>query len=134
MSDTPSDRATSLSRSQLVDAGMAFTLLALIALWLLPDRRWLLGLAAMLLLVTMTVPAVLSPVARAWYALSHALGAVMSRVLLSVVFVVVVVPIGWAVQRLGSDPMGRRSFRRREGSLFVERRRTYTASDLTNPY
>lgn len=70
-----------------------------------------LGVAGAALLVLGEVaPKVLDPVERAWMCLAHLLGGVMTRVLLTVVFVVVVIPqgllmrlFGWRAFELGRE-------------------------------
>lgn len=60
-------------------------------------------------------PASLAPLARGWGRVGHALGWVNSRVLLTVLFVVVLCPFGAIGRMFGSDPLGRR---RHAGSLW----------------
>ena len=56
----------------------------------------------------MAVPVALRPVRTVWMAVAFALGFVMTRVLLTVVFALTVVPIGLALRVLGKDPLHRR--------------------------
>lgn len=63
-------------------------------------------------------PALLRPVYRVWMLLAVAMGFVMTRVLLTMVFFTVATPIGLVRRALGHDPMRRR---RPTGSLWVER-------------
>jgi hypothetical protein len=61
-----------------------------------------------LLLAAALQPAWLRPLARGWGRAGHALGWVNSRVLLTLLFVVVLCPVGAIARLLGSDPLGRR--------------------------
>jgi len=61
-------------------------------------------------------PGVLTPLAAAWGRLGHALGWFNSRVLLTLMFVLVITPIGWVSRLFGSDPLDRR---RRPDSRWV---------------
>ena len=89
----------------LVMAG-AFTGLFLVR-WVLSGAFawWLLGVAGAFLLAGLLMPAVLAPVDAGWMKLAGWLGAVNSRVLLTVVFGLVITPMG-LLRRL----FGRRSF------------------------
>jgi hypothetical protein len=60
----------------------------------------------LLVLPALVAPRVLGPVERAWMAMAAVLGAVNTRILLTLVYVVVVTPIGW-LRRLGGDPLSR---------------------------
>lgn len=53
-------------------------------------------------------PAILRPVYVIWSALGRALGWLNSRIILTVVFYAVVVPMGLVMRAFGADPMARR--------------------------
>ena len=112
---------------------MAMVLLALL-LFASSRRQGLFYLAIVLQLVTMTVPSVYRPVAVLWLGIGDLLGAVVSKVLMSVVFLIVVTPIAFVRRLMGSDPMKLRLFKAGSGSVMVERNRQITASDLVKPY
>jgi len=71
--------------------------------------RWLAGSGAGLALVGLVAPAVLRPLYLAWMGLALVLGHVMTRVILTVVFFLVVTPIGWLMRAFGKDPLARSS-------------------------
>ena len=122
-----------MTRDESRDTGMAMVLLVLL-LWL--AFRWdgLVRSAIVLLVLTMTVPRVFAPVAVVWLTLSHAIGAVMSKVLLSLVFAAVITPIGAVRRLLGKDTLQLRRFKAGHDSVMVRRNHVYTARDLETPY
>ncbi len=61
------------------------------------------GLGASLMLLGLAVPGWLRPVYRVWMGLAVVLGFVMTRVLLTLVFVLLVVPIGLGLRLAGKD-------------------------------
>ena len=61
----------------------------------------------LLVLPALVFPRMLGPVERAWMGLAAVLGAVNTRILLTLVYVLVVTPIAW-VRRLGGDPLDRK--------------------------
>ena len=63
----------------------------LLIVFLTTKRTGLVGAALVLHVVTMTAP---RPVAGLWLGFSHFLGTVVSKILLSAVFLLVVVPVG----------------------------------------
>ena len=115
------------------DTGMAMTLLLLL-LTVTFDRSGLVVPAIVVLILSMTVPGVFRPVAVVWFGLAHVLGAVMSRVLLSMVFVLLVVPVGLFQRMTGRDRLQRREFRAGSDSVFAVRDHLYGPRDLEKPY
>ena len=115
------------------DTGMAIALLFLIAYGATRRNGYVLA-AAIALVLTMTAPVVLTPLAKVWFGASHLLGAVMSRVMMTVVFFVVVTPVGVVRRLLGRDALRLREFGRGRGSVLTERDHHVTGSDLVHPY
>ncbi len=66
------------------------------------------GIGLALIGLGLAAPRLLRPVYCAWMALAFAMGFVMTRVLLTAVFFLLVTPIGWAMRLSGRDPMRRR--------------------------
>lgn len=80
-------------------------------------RAELIGVTAALLIVLALVrPASLARPAQLWSLVGHALGWFNSRVLLTMIFVLVIWPIGFVSRVFGSDPLERR---RRNGSMWT---------------
>jgi len=122
-----------ITKEQSKDTGMAMVLLLL--LLSLGLKRHGLVLAAMAaLLVNMTWPTFYRPVAVVWLGLSTMIGTVMSRVLLTIVFFVVVTPIGVARRLFGGDALRLRAFRASEESVMLDRNHTFTGGDIQKPY
>jgi hypothetical protein len=92
-------------------------------------------LAAIILqVVNMAVPQVFKPVAVVWLGFSELLGAVMSRILLSIVFFAVVTPIAVFRRLVGKDSLKLRAFKAGKDSVMVERNHTFIGRDLERPY
>ncbi len=66
------------------------------------------GLGAALIVLGLTVPLILKPVYRVWMALAVVLGFVMTRVILTLVYYLVMTPIGLIMRLLGKDPLHRK--------------------------
>ena len=121
------------TKNQARDTGMALALLACI-LWLILGEKWLVIAAVIVLIIDMTVPAIFKPFAIVWFGLSVILGAVMSRVILSVVFFVVITPIGLVRRLFGFDSLMIRQWNKSYGSAFIDRNYTFTVADIKAPY
>lgn len=132
--DTTASPWLASSKEQARDTGMAFVLVCLLTALLTPYVREALLAALVLQVLCMTVPQVFKPLARLWFGLSHLLGTVMSKVLLSAVFFIVVTPIGLFRRLTGHDPMKHKDFKRGSSSVFRVRDKTFDAADVAKPY
>ena len=87
--------------------------IAAIVLW---RRDWTPGTAVFvlsaigggLLLLGATFPVLLKPIYSVWMALAVILGFIMTRVILTIVFYLVVTPIGLVMRATGRDPLSRK--------------------------
>jgi len=122
-----------ITKDQSRDTGMAMALLALL-LGFLTDARWFFPLATVLLVVTMAVPSVYRPIAFVWLGLSHFLGTIVSRILLTAVFFVVVLPVGLLRRAMGMDSLQLKKFGRGKESVMRVRDHVYAPSDIDKPY
>lgn len=66
------------------------------------------GIGGMLVLLGATIPLALKPIYTAWMALAVVLGYIMTRVILTLVFYLVVTPIGLIMRAVGRDPLSRK--------------------------
>lgn len=97
-------------------------------------RPELLPLAIALLLLTMAVPQLLRPVAAVWLRLSRGMGKVVSTGVLTVVFLLVVTPVGLLRRWAGRDPLRVREWKRGRGSVMTAREEVIRPEDMANPY
>lgn len=92
-------------------------------------------LAAMVLHgLNMTVPQIYRPAAVLWLGLSDVLGTVVAKILLSIVFFLVVTPIGILRRLAGKDSLKLRAFKASRGSVMLERNHIFIGRDLERPY
>ncbi len=68
----------------------------------------LLGIGGVLVVLGTLLPLVLKPIYFAWMSLALVLGAVMTRVILTLFFFVVLTPVGLFFRLIGRDPLHRR--------------------------
>lgn len=124
-----------MEREKIKDAGLALVLILLWAGWVVADLRHpLIPAAAAGILLCMLIPTVFKPFAVFWYGLGHVLGAVVSRVLLTVIFFLVVVPVGLVRRLAGTDSMQLKRWKKGDGSVFVDRDYSYSKEDVAHPY
>lgn len=124
---------TEVSNKECADTAMAMTLICLLAAIYLRSLA-LLPLAVGLLLLGMVWARAYKPLAMLWLGLSLVLGAVMSRLILCLIFFIVVTPLALVMRLFGHDPMRRRGWKKSDASTFVTRDHLFTAEDLENPF
>jgi hypothetical protein len=122
-----------INKNQSRDTGLAMVLLLMIVAATRKKEGYLF-LAVALQVVNMTVPQIYKPVAVIWLGLSDLLGSVVSRILLSIVFFVVVTPIGMFRRLIGRDSLKLRAFKASKESVMVDRNHTFVGRDLEAPF
>jgi len=122
-----------MTKDQSRDTGMAMVLLLLL-IYLKTRRDGLVYAAMILHVVNMIVPRVYAPVAVLWLGLSHVLGTIMSKVLLSILFFGLVTPIGVLRRLFGKDSLKLRAFKVNEESAMSVRNHLFVGHDIERPY
>ena len=118
---------------QAKDTGLAMVLILLIVQYV-KHPGWLIMATMAVLVLVMTWPAVFSPLARFWFGLSHFLGTIVSKIILSIVFFLIVTPIGLIRKAFGADRMKSGLWNKGNDSVLVERNHSYTKADIEKPY
>lgn len=122
-----------ITKDQSRDTGMAMVLLFLLVA-AARKREGYLYIAMALHVVNMVVPNIFRPVAVLWLGLSDAMGTVMSKVLLSIVYFFVVTPVGTVRRLMGKDSLKLRAFKASKESAMLERNHTFVGRDLERPF
>ena len=121
------------TKEQAKDTGLALILILLLFVQI-GKYEFLVLPAIIVLVATMTWPAIFKPLARLWFGLSHILGTVVSKIILTCIFFLIVTPIGLIRKIWGADSMRLRLWGKKNESIFLKRDHTYSAQDLKNPY
>jgi hypothetical protein len=124
---------STVSIHQAKDTGMAMVLICLLVSFF-GHKTQFLGIAILLLLVNMTWPNFYKPVAKVWLGFSLLLGTVMSKILLSIVFMVLVVPVGILRRALGKDSLHLKKWKTDSKSVFKVREAEIKPEDIHSPY
>ncbi len=122
-----------ITKDQSRDTGMAMVLLLLI-LSIRTKREGFLLAAIALQVLNMTVPQIYRPIAIVWLGLSHWLGTVMPKILLSILFFGLVTPIGVLRRLFGKDSLHLHAFKASEESAMAVRNHAFTGRDIETPY
>lgn len=119
--------------SQCKDAGMAFVLLILILEFVFENES-LPILAITILVITMTVPGILRPLAKIWFGLSQHVGTYVSKIILCLLFYGVVMPVGVLRRIFKKDTLKLRQFKKGRKSVMDDRNITYRPEDIIKPF
>jgi len=122
-----------LTRQEMSDSGQALALVCLIALLLSANRLWLWAALAVLVL-NMASPPLFRWFAFLWLNFSHLAGGLVSRVIMTLEFFLLVLPVGLVRRALGKDALALAKWRRGDASVFVVRDHLYTPEDFRDPY
>ena len=122
-----------ISTDQAKDTGMAMVLICLLIV-LIGHKQQFVGIAFILLLVNMIKPILFKPLAKIWLGLSHLMGTVMSKIILSILFFLMVTPIGLLRRCLGKDSLQIKKWKKERTSVFRVRDHLFKADDIKHPF
>ena len=125
--------SSGITRIQERDTCLALAFLLLL-IWFFTRHEGVVYAAIIFLLVGMIWSAAMRPLAFLWFGLSNVLGKIMSSVLLSAVYLIVVLPVAVLRRLMGKDSLRLRQWRSGTGTCFVAREHSYTSEDLKHPY
>lgn len=124
---TPTSKIQAMEFGQV--AAMAATLAGIYY------HNWhLVYLAVGCLLVTILAPRLLSPLAKVWLWFSEILGVVNVHILLSIVFFLIVLPIGLWRRWRGRDSLSLQQFKKSRNSVMVDISKQYQPEDLKHTF
>jgi hypothetical protein len=102
----------------------------LLALSLAFHVSWLAKVAVLVGIISVFFSPAAQAIEWAWLKLALLLGWVNSRILLSLVYFIFLLPLAWVSRLFTKDPLTLR--KRRTATLFVDRNHLYTKKDLEN--
>lgn len=123
----------SVTKKQASDSGMAIVLiLLLIGLFTGNDLYY--KIAIPVLVIDMTYPMFYYYFAILWFGFSQILGTIVSKIILSVVFFVMVLPVGLIRRMMGKDSLQLKKFKKGKSSVMLQRNYRFTSKDIINPF
>ena len=87
-----------ITKNKSIDTGMALVLICLLLANVFFNIHVLNLWAIGILIVVMSIPSILKPFAFIWFNFSHFLGNIVSKILLSSIFFIIVVPMGLIIK------------------------------------
>ncbi len=123
----------SISKKEASDTGMAMTLICLLLGYFTQNVIYY-KIAIPVLVINMAFPMFYYPFAMVWLGLTNLLGMVVSKVLLSVVYILFLMPMGLIRRAMGKDSLNLTGFKKSKDSVMITRDIEFTANDIKNPY
>lgn len=125
---------TSFIKKEHVNSGLALLLLTLIiGVWL--DHQQLAILIAIAeVLILLIAPVILYPFTFIWLNISDLLGRIMSKIILTAIFIVFVCPVAIARRAMGKDSLMLKKFKSSDSSVFTDRNPDQTKTNFTVQY
>lgn len=122
-----------ITKDQAKDTGMAMVFILILVGYFKEDFRCI-SAAGVFLLLNMISPNMYKPVAKIWLGLSNLLGTIMSKVVLTLIFLSVVTPVGMIRNILNADPMQLKKWKNGTSSVFINRDHVFEAKDIERTY
>ena len=112
---------------------MVLCLAGLLAGHMTDDIR-IIGVAVGILVVGLLFPTWLLPLATLWFAIGRGLSVVFSIIILTLLFYLLITPVGLFRRMLGYDMLRVKQWKKSTTSVFIKRDHTFRSSDIEKPY
>lgn len=122
-----------ISTKQASDTGMALVLLLLL-IGLFTHNNLYYKIAIPVLVINMTYPLFYYPVAFIWLGFSQFLGTIVSKIILTIIYLILVIPVGVFRRLVGKDSLQIFQFKKGNKSVMRIRNYTFVSKDIENPY
>ena len=91
-------------------------------------------IAIVILILSLIIPILFFPFAKLWFGFAFLLGLVTTKLLLSIIFFLVVIPIGFLRKQLKPDTLYLNQFKKDTSSLMMTRDHKFVPEDLKNQF
>jgi len=122
-----------ISKSQSKDTGMAMVLIVLIAGYL-TQKKYFFALSIPILILNMIWPPFFRPLAIFWFGVSHILGTIMSKIILTLLYFLLVTPVGCIRRIFRIDSLQLKKWKKDDSSVFQIRQHKIKPEDITKPF
>jgi len=124
---------TNITKSQAKDTGMAMVLILIILGFYFENLSYF-KYALAGLLISMIFPMAFKYVAIVWLGVSTFMGTIMSKLILSVIFFTIVLPVALFRRLLGKDSLKLKQFKKDTSSVMITRNMTFAKEHIEKPY
>ncbi|MCD4773523.1 MAG: hypothetical protein K8R41_09100, partial [Bacteroidales bacterium] len=121
-----------ISKKQASDTGMAVVLILLL-IGFFTNSDIYFKIAIPFLIINMIVPMFFYLFAFVWLGFSTLLGTIVSKIILSIVYIILVVPTGLFRRIIGKDPLQLKEFKKNKDSVMKTRNYSFSSKDIEKP-
>ena len=122
-----------ISKKQASDTGMAAVLILLL-IGLFTHNNLYYKIAIPVLVINMTFPMFYYLFAIIWLGFSQLLGTIVSKIILTIIYFIMVIPIGVFRRLLGKDSLKLSEFKKGNKSVMQTRDYNFLSEDIEKPY
>lgn len=120
-----------MSREKVVTSILVICL-GFIGLYFIFEKEWLLWIAFGVGILSLFSEKIANFICKGWYKVAEILGGINSKILLSLIFFVILVPVAFMARIFSKE--SKIQLKRKENSYFKERNHTYSKEDLESPF
>ena len=127
------EATTKIDKKRCIEFGQmcaAFMLL----LFFYGHQKIFVSISLVILAINLINPLIFYPFAVAWFWLGNKLSYISSVTVLSIIFFVVVVPVGLVRRLIEKDALALKKFKKDSKSVLISRNHLYTREDLINSF
>jgi hypothetical protein len=121
------------TRDQAKDIGMVIAVVCLVLAYYSNDIRAV-PFVIIILIINLVFCNIYKPIASVWLRIAHLIGTITSKIILSSVFVLILIPVGIVRQIIGIDSLMLKQWKKGNSSVFKIREHLYEPSDVDKPY
>lgn len=103
-----------------------------IGLYFIFEKEWLLWIAFGVGILSLSSEKIANAICNGWYKIAEILGGINSKILLSLIFFIILVPVAFLSRIFSKET--KIQLKRKENSYFKERNHTYSKEDLDSPF
>jgi len=124
---------TSFTQKEFINSGLALVLMTLL-LGLFMKETLFYQLATGEVVLLMVFPAIFYPFSFIWLNLSDLMSKIMSKFILTWIYIILILPIGMVRRALGKDTLKLNEFYKDRITAFTERNHIFIKDDLSKPF
>lgn len=124
---------SSVTSEQSKDTGLALLLIFLLLGYFTGITTYY-KIGMVVLVLVMIYPGFFNPLAKVWYSFSNLLGSIMSKIILTLTYFLIVIPIATIRKLAKIDNLKLNEFHKGTESVMIKREHVFNKSDIENPY
>lgn len=122
-----------IDKAKSSDTGLAATLILLI-LGLYYEHDLYFKIATATLVASMAIPIIFRQLGFVWFGFAHVLGTIASKIILTITYILLVLPVGLFRKLTGKDSLKLKQWKKSGESAFTVRNHKYVSTDIDKPY